>query len=127
MASKKIFRALPVHPDPEIWNYLTTLHCVYKGSPKKEKVESKCASNKRWGPYMVLTSKNFFGALQIDLDLNIRKKGYLNPKIRISRSGCTGRALNFFLLSKTIYGPHLLLLTNFDLALPSRGYTTDPS
>ena len=61
---------------------------------------------------MVLTSKNFFGALQIDLDLNIRKKGYLNPKIRIRmhREGS-----EFCLLSKTIYGPHLLLLANFDL------------
>ena len=33
---------------------------------------------------------------------------------------------DFFLLAKTIYGPRLLLLTNFDLALPSRGYSTDP-
>ena len=30
-----------------------------------------------------------------------------------------------FLLAKTIYQPHLLLLTNFYLALPSRGYSTD--
>ena len=29
------------------------------------------------------------------------------------------------IFAKTIYGPHLLLLTNFDLALPSRGYSTD--
>ena len=26
-----------------------------------------------------------------------------------------------------MYGPHLLLLTNFDLAPPSRGYSTDQS
>ena len=31
------------------------------------------------------------------------------------------------LLAKTIYKPHLMLLTNFDLALPSRGYNTDLS
>ena len=31
------------------------------------------------------------------------------------------------LLAKTMYGPHLLLLTNFDLAPPSRGYSTDQS
>ena len=36
LASKIFFRALPVHTDPEISNYLTTQHYIYKGSPKKE-------------------------------------------------------------------------------------------
>ena len=30
------------------------------------------------------------------------------------------------ILTKIIHGLQLLLLTNFDLALPSRGYSTDP-
>ena len=34
---------------------------------------------------MVLASKSVFGALRIDLDLNIRKNGSLNPEIRICR------------------------------------------
>ena len=37
------------------------------------------------------------------------------------------QALKKFLLVKIIYGLRFLLLTNFDLALPSRGYSTDLS
>ena len=42
---------------------------------------------------MVLASKIFSGALQIGLDLNIQKNRCLDPEIRISGSGWTGRAL----------------------------------
>ena len=36
---------------------------------------------------MVLASKNFSGALQIDLDLNIQKNGSLDLEIWISGTG----------------------------------------
>ena len=76
---------------------------------------------------MVLASKIFLGALRIDLDLNIQKNGSLNPEIRISGSGSLRRALKKIILVKIIYGLRFLLLTNFDQALPSRGYGTDLS
>ena len=85
--SKYFFRALPVHPDLEIRNYLTNQHYIYKEEPLEGGVESKCASDKRWGPYMVLTSKKKFGALWFHLDLNIRKKGSPSLEIRMNQEG----------------------------------------
>ena len=76
---------------------------------------------------MVLVSKNFPRALWIDLDPKIWKKGSNNLEIRISGSGSVCRTLKFFLLTKIIYGLPLLLLKFFDLALPSRSYSIDPS
>ena len=72
--------------------------------------------NKSGSPYVILPSKNFFRALPVHSD----------PEIRISGSGLVPRALKFFLLTKIIYGLPLLLITFFDLALTSRGYSADP-
>ena len=43
-------------------------------------------------------------------------------RIRMNQDGSEKK-----LLVKIMYGLQLLLLTNFDLALPSRGYSTDLS
>ena len=48
-------------------------------------------------------------------------------KIRISGFELDPRVLKFFLLTKIIYRLSHLLLNFFYLALPSRGYSTDPS
>ena len=74
---------------------------------------------------MILVSKKIFRALGTNPDPEIRifrKSGIPDFRIRIDREGS-----EFFLLIKTLYGLQLLLLTHFDLALPSRGYSTDPS
>ena len=76
-------------------------------------------------PYIILASKKNFRALGTNPDQEIwifRKSGNPYFRIRIDREGS-----EIFLLIKTLYGLQLLLLTHFDLALPSRGYSTDPS
>ena len=46
LTSEFFFRALPVHLDPEIRYYLTTLHYFYKGSPKKEGLNQNVPATK---------------------------------------------------------------------------------
>ena len=82
-------------------------------------------SNKSGSPYMILVSKKNFRALGTNLDPEIRifrKSGNLDFRIWMNQEGSV-----FFFIIKTLYGLQLLLLTHFDLALPSRGYSTDPS
>ena len=76
---------------------------------------------------MILTSKIFFRALLVHPDPEIRIYGSRDLFFWIFRSRSIHTALEKNLLAKTIYGPHLLFLTNFDLALPSRGHSTDQS
>ena len=66
---------------------------------------------------MILVSIIFFGALWTDPD----------PDIQIYGSGSVRRAPKKIILAKIIYGLPLLLLKFFDLALLSRGYSTELS
>ena len=75
---------------------------------------------------MVLTSIIFFRALPVHPDPEIRISGFRDQE----PPGDTWRVPippKKIILTKIIYGLPLLLLTNFDLALPSGGYSTDPS
>ena len=66
---------------------------------------------------MILTSKIFFRALPV----------HPEPEIWISGSRSVCRAPKKILLAKIINGLQLLLVKFFDLALPSRGYSTELS
>ena len=70
---------------------------------------------------MILASKIFFGALQTDLDPEIRISGSKDLFFRIFGSRSFHRAHRKFLLAKTIYGLQLLLLAHFDWTPPSWG------
>ena len=73
---------------------------------------------------MILASINFLGALRINLDSKIqdpRISGSEDLENWISGSGSIRRALKKIILTKTPYGLRLLLMTNFDLTLPSGG------
>ena len=73
---------------------------------------------------MILVSKNFLGALRLNLDPKIQDPRILGSEDLenwISGSGSIRRALKKIILTKTTYGLQLLLLTNFYLTPPSGG------
>ena len=70
---------------------------------------------------MILTSKIFFRAIPVHTDPEIRISGSKDPFFTIFRSRPIRRAPKKFLLAKTMYGPHLLLLAHFDSTPPSWG------
>ena len=65
---------------------------------------------------MILVSKNFLGALRLNLDPKIQDPRILGSEDLenwISGSGSIRRALKKIILTKTTYGLQLLLLTIF--------------
>ena len=81
---------------------------------------SKIEQMMRLNFYMILVSKNFLGALRLNLDPKIQDPRILRSEDLenwISGSGSIRRALKKIILTKTTYGLQLLLLTNFYLTL----------
>ena len=59
--------------------------------------------------------------------VTFKGQGNVTQRVTLKKQRFSLLPLKKIILTKIIYGLPLLLLTNFELALPSRGYSTDPS